>query len=421
MNNRRVSWRSFTGQRRIKVILIVILIIGLLASGLKACDRIPFYPQDLISYVGGFFAFSDGGNPYDTEFVRQSLIQRDINTSPYRFVYSPPFLMLFFPLYFLPYSLFRIIWIIVSLLSVWLAIWLLSSRLKGLYSLLFALMGALYFTVAAALHDSLIWGQITPVMLLALSIVVFRDFKGVLAGIASSMFPLIKLAFSPLTFFIKGKRALYSLILMLLALMIMGAMIIGPKSYVNWFDSIRSIGEEWSFGGENNLSIIRGITIISETWIHEFDEHRAAMDDEYRLQTALRIRNTDKTIYQVTVLLLTIFCAIRLYIRKRSGRTLKRDSLLAAVVLYLLVVIPFLWLHYGLFLIFPLWTLLRRRNITAAILFFATAMFWGMPICIPGIIGSLDCLRFLIPLSWLVYFVLASEESPELIPCTKEI
>ena len=421
MNNRRVSWRSFTGQRRIKVILIVILIIGLLTSGLKARDRIPFYPQDLISYVGGFFAFSDGGNPYDTEFVRQSLTQRDINTSPYRFVYPPPFLILFFPLQFLPYSLFRIIWIITSLLSVWIALWLLASRLKGLYSLLFVLMGALYFTVAATLQDSLIWGQITPIMLLALAIVVYREFKGNLAGIASSIFPLIKLGFSPLIIFIKGKRALYSLILMLLAMMIMGAMIFGPKSYVNWFDSISTIGEEWSFSGENNLSITRGISFLTKTWIHEFDEQRAVMDDEYRLQTALRIRNTDKTIYQVTVLLLTIFCAIRLYIRKRSGRILKRDSLLSAAVLYLLVVIPFLWLHYGLFLIFPLWTLLRRRNITAAVLFFATALFWGMPICMPVIIGSLDWLRFLIPLSWLVYFMFASEESPELIPCTKEI
>jgi hypothetical protein len=421
MINSRVSWRSFTRQRKIKVILIVILIIGLLASGLKARDRIPFYPQDLISYVGGFFAFSDGGNPYNTEFVRQSLTQRDINTSPYRFVYPPPFLMLFFPLYFLPYSLFRLIWIITALLSVWIALWLLASRLKGLYSLLFALMGALYFTVAAALHDSLIWGQITPVMLLALSIVVFRDFKGVLAGIVSSMFPLIKLGFSPLVFFLKGRRALYSLILTLLALMIMGAAVFGPLSYGNWFDSIATIGRELSTALDNNLSIARGISTFTETWVHEFDEQRAMMDDEYRLHTALRIRNTNKTIYHVTVLLLTIICAIILFTRKRSGRTLKRDSLLSTAVLYLLVVIPFLWLHYGLFLIFPLWTLLRRRNITAAILFFATVMFWGMPICMPGIIGSLDWLRFLIPLSWLVYFMLASEKTPAVITHSKEI
>ncbi|MEN8207862.1 MAG: glycosyltransferase 87 family protein [Candidatus Fermentibacteria bacterium] len=346
-----------------KVILTIILFIGLLTSGLLIRGKIPFYPQDLISYIGGFYAFSDGENPYDLESVKQSLSQRAIISSSDRFVYPPPFLLLFLPLQFLSYTMFRLIWIVTALLSAWLALWLLASRLKGLYSLLFALMGALFFTVAATLHDSLFWGQITPVMLLAV--------------------------------------------------LVLGAAVFGPMSYGNWFDSISAIGKEWGYARDNNLSIARGVCTFTDRWVHQFDEQRAMADDEYRLDSALRIRNSDKNIYQVVVVLLTFFCAVRLFAGKRSGRKLNRDSLLAAAVLYLLVVIPFIWLHYGLFLIFPLWTLLRRRRIKAAVLFFVTAMFWGMPICSPSIIGSIDWLRFLIPLFWLIYFMFASEETPD--------
>jgi hypothetical protein len=110
---------------------------------------------------------------------------------------------------------------------------------------------------------------------------------------------------------------------------------------------------------------------------------------------------------------------LRLLHMVRSGNRPGRTYLISLACLAVLVVLPFVWLHYALVMLIPLWILLASgRNREAAVLWL-TMMLYGLPLSSTwGIWTSLPGLRSMIPLGWLAYMVrpgggLYGTESPQ--------
>lgn len=380
------------------------MLAGLLITVLRVRDRVPCHPLDLMSYVGGWYAYQDGQDPYQNQEARASLASRSIFVVPYDFVYSPPVLLAIGLLDLLPYRWFRLGWVGAGALCAWLSAFLLTKRLPGRERTVFALSAVLVLTASETLVDNMVFGQITAFLLLAATVPVARDFRGAASGIAASFIPLTKVGFMPLPLFLKGKRALFSLGTAVALPVLAAALCFGPGIYGQWVDRILWIGNCWSFSESNNLSVSHASCLLTETFLLRMDTGRACLDDVYRHDTADRVRRVSFGVYLIALAGVTLWLAAALCRRRRTCVPPSRETMFSISVLYLLVFIPSVWIQYGLFFLIPLRALCRRGGVVIPAVFTATVILWGSPL---GALPSWP--RFLVPLGWMIYMVLRRE------------
>lgn len=351
--------------------------------------------MDLVSYLGGYHAARDGGNPYDFQEASQSLEQSGVFVTPYLFVYPPPFLLTMIPLEIMPYRLYRLAWIAASVLAAWLSVYLLSRGTKGMMPLFIA--GAFVFlTVSEPLNDNLVCGQITSFMLLALALMVYREFKGAVAGLAAAFLLLSKVGFMPLVLFLKGRRAVLALVAFIVCISFSSVFLAGFNAFHDWVFCLRYISESWGLILDNNLSLTHAVSLLSETVLVQGDIERAGRDDAYRLALAERQTEVSQAIH-LGVAIASLSLLIHRSFRRRTGSSVcSRENTFSQAILFLLVFVPCVWVHYGMFLLIPFRQLVVRGRTVLALLFITSAMVWGMPNA-PVPVWS----KFLIPMVWL--------------------
>ncbi len=380
---------------RQSILLVGILLLGAFVTTYRAHGFIPYYPMDFVSYLGGYYAARDGVNPYDMQQAGQSLEQRGVFVTPYRFVYPPPFLLTMIPLEIIPYRLYRLGWIAASVLAAWLSVLLLSKG-TGRLKTLFVAGSFVFLTVSEPLHDNLVCGQITSFMLLALSLMVLRGFKGALAVVAATFLLLTKVAFMPLVLFLKGRRALLVVTVLLLCLSFSSVFLAGFHAFHDWISCLRLINESWGFGCSNNLSVTHAVCLFTETVLVQGDMERAGRDDEYRFDLAGRQRFVSSSLFLIFVVIVFVYLFYRLYKKRKNSIRCSRENILAQGILFLLVFIPTVWIHYGMFFLIPFRQLAVKGRSVPAILFILSAMVWGTSLTLVPV-----WTRFLIPLVWL--------------------
>lgn len=372
--------------------------------------------MDFVSYLGGYHAARDGSNPYDMQQAGQSLEQRGVFVTPYPFVYPPPFLLTMIPLEVVPYRLYRLAWIAASVLAAWLSVFLLSKG-TGQFLILFVAGSFLFLTVSEPLHDNVVCGQITSFMLLALVLMLYRGFKGAVAGVAATFLLLSKVGFMPLLLFLKGRKALLFVVVLLLCLSLSSVLLAGAHSFHDWVFCLRLINESWGLIGSNNLSVTHAVSLLSETVLLKGDVARAGRDDGYRSGLAERQVDVSQAIHLCFAIVSLLIVILRLYKMRRNGSVCSRENILSQAILFLLVFIPFVWIHYGMFLLIPFRQLVVKGRSVPAVLFIVSAMVWGMPLA-PVPVWT----KFVIPLAWLysTAFLNDASESGGLQPRNRE-
>jgi len=401
--------------RRFRGVLPVLVILAGAALSLIRARRgtLQYYPKDLLTYMGGYYASSDGANPYSVDDSIRSLERRSFPTAVYRFVYPPPFMLLMLPLEVVPYRYFRLAWLGVVFLASWAAVWLLSRSIRPPSRLCFAVLSASLLTGSSVLLDNLRWGQVTPLLVLSIAIMVQRGFRGAIAGIAGSAITM-KAGFVPLLLLLRRKRAVATLMVWLLAVSLVGGMVFGFGSYPRWVSGVQEIGRMWRLDSSNNLSLSGLISHSSSSWLIEpIDEERARSDDVYRVSHAGEERRRISYALLAATVAAIVFAAARFRTLRRRGEELKRGYILSLAILLLTALLPFVWLHYGLFFLVPIRFLCRRGRRLEAIVMTAMAFAWGMPL--GGSLGvwtSIPGLRSLIPLGWLLWLISSGPSRP---------
>ncbi len=392
------------------ITFVGILLLGAFLTTYRAHGSIPYHPMDLVSYLGGYHAARDGGNPYDVRQAGQSLEQRGVLVTPFPFVYPPPFLLAMTPLEIMPYRLFRLSWIAASVLAAWLSLFLLSGG-TGRLKTLFVAGSFLLLMVSEPLHDNVVCGQVTSFMLLAMALMVYRGFKGAVAGLAATFLLLSKVGFMPLALFLKGRRALLSAVVLLFCLSLSSVLLAGSHSFHYWLLSLGQINESWGFIHGNNLSVTHAVSLLSEAVLLQGDVARAGKDDGYRFELAERQADISKAIHLGFALVSLSMVFYRSLKRRKSSSVCSRENILSQAILFLLIFVPFVWIHYGMFLLIPFRQLVVKGRPFTAVLFIVSAVVWGMPHD-PVPVWS----KFLIPLVWLfsTAFTNASSESDDL-------
>lgn len=391
--------------RRIRGFLITaaLCLAGAAATTHRARRCIPFYPMDLVSYIGANCAARDGGNPYDTDDARASLFQRGLRTAPLRFLYSPAFLGGMPPPDSFPYRYYRLVWTGASVLAAWASILLLSGgtgRLKPLFT-----TGAFVFLLfSEPLQDNLVCGQIMSFILLALSVIVFRGFGGVLSGVASGFLAVGKLCFLPLACFFRGKRAAVAFVLSVAIPCLLSLHFAGSQVYADYFRSIGHFAATQGFAQSNNFGITHAVALLTEEALVSGDAGRAVNDFGYRVELARRQGNAMWTL-SIALAVLTAFAVLHgVHRGGKSGAGFSREDLFSLAILYILVFAPCVWIHYGLLLVLPFRTVAIRRGAVHAMLFILGMMLWGMPFSVaPG------WPRFLVPMFWLFFLALGGK------------
>ncbi len=393
----------------------LIFLMGITVNSLRLQNSVPLYPSDLLSYIGGFYAFEDGRNPYCADDTRLSLSERGIDSDSYQYVYSPGFLFALLPLKVLPYLSYRILWTVSGILSCWLSLFLLFLKLQKnkSHGILFLLLGSLFLIISEPLLSNAVWGNTSAFLLLAISVMVWSSFSGFLSSFAAILIVSIKVGFLPFALFVKGKKAILSLLILSLLLGMLSSITFGFNQYSRWFNALGVIGERWDYNLENNLSFTNAITSYSESNFYKMDEGLAAQDDQYRLRTHAKSKRLIQTISYTLTILFGIIVLKEPVRRLINRRVIPRNIFLSIVVLYLLTFVPFLWIHYGLFFLIPLWFLCSQSSVLPVFLFLVSILVWGSPL--NGIFGTIAPVhfRFIIPLIWLFYFVRKAESDSE--------
>lgn len=384
--------------------ILLIMLAGLLITVLRVRDRVPFHPLDLMSYVGGYYANRDGGDAYDIDDSRASLAARGMAVEPSPLLYPPPFLMTMLPLEVVPYRWFRLGWIGAGAVSAWLAVFILSKRLRKPGALVFTAGALLFLTVSQTLYDAIVCGQVTSFMLLALALVLCQGFSGIRAGIAAVVLTLQKVCFLPLALFIKGRRAAVSCLLLVALLSGVSALVFGQGTFPAWTHWMKRTGMTWGFREVNNLSITNAVEMITDGALSPQDRARAMEDHSFRVALARNTREVSVAVYASLAMIAGLSAAFLLLRERGKLCSPDRERVLSVAVLYLLVFMPCVWIHYGLFIVFPLRELCARGRFTAAGWFLASALVWGAPL---GALPSWP--RFLVPLGWMIYMVLRRE------------
>lgn len=377
------------------VMVAAVLLIGAFATAHRARGSIPYHPMDLVSYIGAYCAARDGGNPYDTGDARASLLQRGVRTAPLRFIYSPAFLGWMPPPGIVPYRLYRLVWIASGILSAWVSLLLLSRGMYGLKPLF--LTGASVFLVfSEPMHDNLVCGQIMSFVLLALSVIVHREFRGLSPGVASGFLLAGKLCFLPLAFFFRGKRASLAFVLSAAIPCLFSLHIAGSHVFSGYLQSMRHMALTQGFAQSNNFSITHAAMLFAEGVLVPGDTERAGYDFEYRADLARRQRNAMLALCLALAALTAVIVLNTLLANRKRGIRFTRTDILSIAVLYLMVFIPCAWIHYGLLLILPFRTVVLRGRVAHSLLFLAGMMIWGMPFSMGPVWP-----RFLVPMFWL--------------------
>lgn len=390
---------------------IPVLVLILAAAALTLLllpEDIPEYPTDLVSYLGGLYAAVDGNDPYDADDALASLHARGFeNEIIYGYVYSPPFLLFLEPVRLIPYRYFRTLWTGLGIVSVWAALFLLCLRLKGKDRILLAVLGACFLLVSSVLYDSLYWGQVSGLLLLAVSVLVYRGYRGVVAGVAASAFLILKVGFIPFILFLRGGRAWGSLGAVVLLLAVFSLAVYGTGSYASFVENIGIIEKTWNVDRANNVSIAGATGMAAGEWLAPgMDLERARTDHDYRLEKAvLAGRRVRLAITAVSALIALTMVSRLGYLFKKRFRP-DRNYLLVLAALALLVLLPFVWLHYGLILLVPLWYLVSSGRRTAAAAMTISIILWGLPLKPAyGFWTEVPGLRALILLGWIAWLL----------------
>lgn len=404
----RFSGRLFSDRGLIPV--LVLILAAVILTMLLLPEDVPEYPTDLVSYLGGLYAAIDGSDPYDADDALASLHARGFeNEVIYGYVYSPPFLLFLEPVRIIPYRFFRTLWTGLGIVSVWAALFLLCLRLEGKDRILLAVLGACFLLVSSVLYDSLYWGQVSGLLLLAVSVLVYRGYRGIVAGVAASAFLFLKVGFIPFILFLRGRRAWSSLGAVVLLLAVFGLAVYGTGSYAGFVENIGIIGKSWNVDLANNVSIAGAAGMAAGEWLAPgMDLERARTDHDYRLEIAALVGRRVRLATTVISALIVLGMVFRLGYLFRKGFRPDRNFLLALAALALLVLLPFVWLHYGLILLVPLWYLVHSgRRIAAAAMTFSLIL-WGLPLKPAyGFWTEVPGLRALILLGWIVWLLTA--------------
>jgi len=383
-----------------------VLLLGMLVSIPLARSRVPLYPGDLAVYIGAYYASEDGESPYDIDALDSSLRARGIEIEAVAdYVYPPPFLLPFRLLGLMPYRYFRMLWIGASILAAWGGSWLLSLRLRGRRRLAFAVLSALFLLVSGVMHDCLYWGQVSCFLFAAICVLACRRFRGVLAGASSALLLLAKVGFAPFVAFIRGGRAWIALAALVVLLFLLGGAELGFGSYPAWIGKIEEIGDTWKSDLSNNLGLL-SLTSRAVESVSVSDEQRdmALRNPELRFGMAQDLSRRTRIVNASLLAVLLGGLSLRLLLMVRSGQRPQREYLLSLACLLLVVALPFVWLHYGLVLLVPLWYLLAVGRGRAALLLWVSIMLYGLPLSSSvGVWTSLPGLRSLVPLGWLAY------------------
>ncbi|OPL19474.1 MAG: hypothetical protein AVO35_10685 [Candidatus Aegiribacteria sp. MLS_C] len=319
-----------------------------------------------------------------------------------------PLLLLLEQLRAVPYRSFRLLWYLIGFAAVWSGMLLLGLSLGIEKRFPFVLLGTLFLTLSSVLRDSLYWGQVSGWILLALSIAVFRRYRGVLSGIASSVVLLLKVGFMPFVFFLRGTRAWTALASILFVLALSAMLVYGPGIYSDWTGSMGLIGRTWNAGLSNNLSFSQAVSSASMLLAPPFDRQRAGEDHDYRLQIAVERRETVRlaSCSVNAVLLSSIIAGLVRLRRKRTPLT--RDFLMSLSLMASLAFLPFVWLHYGLSALVPVRYLAGQDRKYAACAMTVSMICWGLPLDpSPGPWTAIPGIRALIPLSWTAWMLTA--------------
>ena len=367
----------------------------------------PEYPNDLMSYMGATFAAADGTDPYSVPDQIRALEARGIHVDNlYGYVYSPMFIVCMQHSRIIPFSHFRFAFRCLGLLVVWAALWLLCLSLRGSSRLLMALAGSVFLLVSSVLYDCLYWGQVTGWMLLALAVMVFRRYRGIIAGLAATVLAVLKAGYIPFILLLGDRRSWATLCAVLLVLVLVSLALMDPEVYSEWFGRLGQMGGGMNVNLSNNLSLAGLVGNVTSRWLTpKADMDRASNDPEYRMENAaLKARRIRTATLSVTLLLLAVTSLRLLLMTGRGG--VSRDYLLSLGLLLSLALLPFVWLHYGLMLLVPLWYLVSLGKLRTAVLMTATFLLWGLPLDVgPGIWTGIPGIRSIVPLGWSVWLL----------------
>lgn len=395
-------------KRFLPYIIGVVVLLGLSLSIVQVKKRAVFYPPDLTTYIAGYNSVINGLNPYSEIDTQQSIANLGITATSYKYVYSPSFLLLFHCLKVIPYQLFRLFWLYGSVFAVWLSVLMLflKSDIERRKSWVFLIGSFIFLLIADPLLSNSVWGNISAFLFLALTLVVIKSYQGKIAALASLFILITKVGFLPFLLFLRDKKTYQQLLISLTILIVVTISVYGLEHYSGWYCAIKEIGNTWNHDLDNNFSITNSISILVSDYIYKIDENHAREDDRYRLYSAVKSARIVRNIYWGITSVVTVFIAFFLRKFYKINRKLYRDQLLSITILYILIFTPFVWVHYGLFLLIPLWVICNGTSLTQVILFVISSILWGT-ISSDSFGGIIPVqFRFVILFIWMIYFVI---------------
>ncbi|RYX84565.1 DUF2029 domain-containing protein [bacterium] len=214
--------------------------------------------RDVIVYYLAAARLRDGLDVY------QPWPQYGVEMTPFRFFYSPPFLLLVRPLAGLDFVTFARVWILILLVPFWTYAFCLSRLTTGKWDWKVALIFGMITNIALRGYASLTLGQFEPFiwMLFGLALTT-RNRAGWLAlATLAKIHPVWSLA---LTLGEGGKKEWKSAALFAIPVLVASVWLVGIHNWMMWWPSTQPVASQGTFNADNWSLSFFGLRILN--WV----------------------------------------------------------------------------------------------------------------------------------------------------------
>lgn len=325
---------------------------------------------DFLNFITAYRVFYEGGNPYDP--LLQNNYFRSIVGADYpnqlNLLYPPAFLYLFFPLFWLPYSLARWIWLLWSIFAALLAAVTCLPRDTSARQRLLVLASSLVF---APLLSCYFWGQVSAFLLLfaALAILALQRQQWLCAAVflaALLIKPQVGLLAVSAVVLAAFRQRKWTLVVGTLTVLVAATGVIelvNPGIHLQWWRSLALVRDHAQ--GSLTPTLYGVVRLIG-----------------------LRLGN-DNWQLAALVISITMACLFLWYVLRAECRSLQTTFELGLILS--LIISPYAWFQDSAVLLLPTLRLLvagMRAPVARYELVFWVGAIWGVSLIV--ILGSLS-------------------------------